>query len=215
MTVAVPVFAAPDLSVPKANRVHTLMVKQADGSVVERLALASLPAKVLRRVSPTQVGMASPSTSGPAQRLEAWLDTVMEPRAMTALAAIPGAPRNEGQTLPELVDPARVRNWAEFVDPTLALRWMAFAEMHGFSEAMLPRSERRGSKMSRAGAPGDLWARFVPWVGAGLSVTWRNAAGEGQKHSQAGRQALEAWLRLPMPAAKSNPRLSELGGSRY
>lgn len=169
LSVAVPVFAAADLSVPKAKPVHTLMVKQADGSVVERLVLANLPAKILRWISPAYVGMASPPVSGPAQRLEAWLDAVTEPKAMTALAAIPGPPRNEGQTLPELVDPAKVRNWAEFVDPALALRWMALTEMNGFSEAMLQRSQ----------------------------------------------QALQEWLRLPMPEPKSNPWLSELGAYRY
>jgi hypothetical protein len=176
--------------------VNTQVAQQADGSVVERLALAGMPAGFPQWAVPTHVGTAPPSVSEAVQRLGAWLDAVTEARAMTVLAASPGTPRNEGQKLPELVDPAKVRNWAEFMDLALALRWKAFAEMNGFSEALLQRPEEGAAVLMS----GSSWRRY--------------AVSQGSKRSTTGQQALQEWLRLPM-REPTNPWLSGLGGYRY
>ena len=214
LSVAAPGFAATEFGVRKAHPVNTQVVKQPDGSVVERLALTSTPARWPRWISPINVGTVPDSVSEQSQRLGAWLESVTEPQAMTALAAIPGAPRDAGQKLPDMVDPAMVRNWAEFMDPTLALRWKALAEMNGFIETM-PQRPEAGSKALKAAPPGNPWARVLPWVNKGLGITWRNAVSEGSKRSLTGQQALQEWLMLPMPELKSNPWLSSLGSYRY
>jgi hypothetical protein len=61
------------------------------------------------------------------QILKEWLDAVTEPRFMTALASVAMEPGVTAKSMNRPIDPALVRNWAEFVDPHLYLRWMASA----------------------------------------------------------------------------------------
>ena len=53
-----------------------------------------------------------------------WLEAVAEPRAMTALGAVLLEVDDPGQAIAANIDPAAIRNWAEFTDPYLHMRWM-------------------------------------------------------------------------------------------
>lgn len=139
----------------------------------------------------------------------------MEPRLMNALAILPAVPRTEGQTLGETVEPAKVRSWAEFMDPTLALKWSRYAIQNGFSAALLWRHEDASKAQKSGGVPESSIARGAPWVNTNLSTTWRNIISEGATRSLSGQQALEEWLKLPTTDPKTNPWLTNLGGYRY
>lgn len=155
------------------------------------------------------------SAPTPERSLDRGMDPVAEPRLMHALATLPAMPRNEGQDLPETVDPAMVRSWAEFMDPAMVLGWYAFAQSSGFAQALLKRPDvgGRGTKPPIAANPS--YNRGMPWVNTGLSIPWSNVVSEGEKRALSGRQALQEWLMLPMPEPKSNPWLSNLGSYRY
>lgn len=53
-----------------------------------------------------------------------WLDALSEPRFMTALATVAIEPGTYPKALGYMVDPSAARNWAEFTDPNLYLRWL-------------------------------------------------------------------------------------------
>jgi len=56
---------------------------------------------------------------------------------MTALATLPAQVSSQGQNLLGWVDPFLVHSWAEFSDPSLAMRWLALAHANGFMDARL------------------------------------------------------------------------------
>ncbi len=66
-----------------------------------------------------------------------WLDAVTEPRFMTALAAVAANPTTYPRILSDAIDPAAVRNWAEFTDPRLYLRWMLASGNPVFQRAII------------------------------------------------------------------------------
>lgn len=176
MTAAVQ--AGQDAAVRKVDATKTKVVKQADGLEVIRLVVAS--------------------TREHCQEL--WAEAGMAPRLMTALATLPGTLRGQGQSLPEAVDPSLVRSWAEFVDPSLALMWKTYAQINGFSKALLRRAGE-GLKGPSLGGAGQSSSK-VPWVNTAVGTP-------------SGQRALQEWLMLPMPEPKSNPWLSNLGNYRY
>ena len=180
---------------PEPAKTH--LVHQPDGSIIERLS--EVPA-----------GVEYPSFQFPAwaQSFDAWWDAVLEPRPMTALATLPGIRRDEGQKLPEVVDPALVRNWAEFVDPELALRWNALADRSGFFDAKL--------RLPAAGiGQAHPMVRWPLRTGEPTGSTWRNVVSEGAKRELTGQQALQARLPLPSPFPQHNPWLGNQTGYRY
>ncbi|MEW5769244.1 MAG: hypothetical protein AB1831_02655 [Pseudomonadota bacterium] len=208
-------MAAPAVAGPSCESDQTgprvRLVRQADGSVVERLAMASAPQLSSDTGHVPEGGVeraARGGLPGQVEGLMEFLDSILEPRAMTALATVPVAGDAQGALLSNWVDPSLVRNWAEFVDPALALRWKMLIAGKGFSQAVMLRGEDASrSEVHSLGRPGQ--------GGGQVATTWRNAVSEGAKRSLNGQQALREWLVLPMPDPKANPWLSNLAGYRY
>lgn len=73
------------------------------------------------------------------QALVEWLDTVCEPRFMTAMATVALDPKTYPKALDKMVDPATAHSWAEFTDPLLYLRWVLSAGNPEFQRAILGR----------------------------------------------------------------------------
>ena len=197
LCLSIPDLASADGTVSKQDSMRTRLVKQADGTTIERL-------------TNTGAGLEYPGVGLPAasQGIEALWDVMLEARPMTALATLPGRRRDEGQTLPEVVDPSLVRNWAEFIDPNLALRWNALADQMGFTNAM--------GRLPAAGiGRAHPMVRWHLRPAEGVNNSWKNVVAEGAKRNLSGQQALQEWLTLPTPGAKSNPWLTGLGGYRY
>jgi hypothetical protein len=146
------------------------------------------------------------------QLMDQWLDAVTEPRFMTALAAVATNPSIESKAIGQTIDPSRVRNWAEFVDPDLYLRWMAGSMDPRFNQAI----HNRGPEM--LGPPN--WFAFpvrfaIPQefrAGAPLKPTiWSNAFSDGA----GGRESAQEWLKLPSQDPRSNPWLHAGQNYRY
>lgn len=78
----------------------------------------------------------------------AWLDAVTEPRFMTALATAAVDPATYPKALSDAIDPATARNWAEFTDPQLYLRWMLASGTPSFQQAII-RKMTDPAKMNR------------------------------------------------------------------
>lgn len=110
------------------------VVRQKDGSVIERLDVLVLPGAVRdervpvtpeewlsRMIDPTRNGLILKHPKLFAE----WLNAVTEPRFMTALATVALDPNSYPRTLNHLLDPAAARNWAEFIDPEIFMRWVA------------------------------------------------------------------------------------------
>ncbi|MCP5278792.1 MAG: hypothetical protein H6935_10600 [Thiobacillus sp.] len=167
----------------------TRVVKRADGSEVVRLATLQHEAAMR---------MDSPSSLPPG--VISWLAS-LEPRPTTALATLPARSRQEARNLPAGVDPSRVRSWAEFTDPALALQGLVLARLGGFSEALLQRPDP-GVRAEQTGISPQ-----------GTTVV--RTVSEGAKPSLSGRLAIQAWLTLPRLEPRANPWLSNLGSYRY
>lgn len=194
-------------------------VRQKDGSVMVRLDLkASTLARKNNGKGPSTVlpAIAAEPADSPlakqAQLMDQWLDAVTEPRIMTALAAVAIEPGADTRTLHKTLDPASVRNWAEFVDPELFLRWQSSNLDPKFNPAIHNRTE--GAWMLPRGIVFPINFPIPPefQAGAPLKPTlWSNAYGTGP----GGREAAEAWLKLPLPDARSNPWLRPGQHYRY
>ncbi len=190
----------------KADINKVKVVKQADGTEVLRLA----------DLEPEQMPAVSPKASTPKeQSLSPWLESVLAPRLVTALATLPGMSRREGENLSQAVDPAMVRSWAEVMEPSLAMRWNAFAQVNGFAAALLQRPEEREKALQAGGVPVNPTFGAASWSKMAATTTWSNVVSEGAKRALSGQQALQEWLLLPMPEPKSNPWLSGIGSYRY
>jgi hypothetical protein len=118
----------------KPSKFSVNIIKQKDGSVIERLDLSVLPSSIrdeglpstpaewlARMIDPTRNGLVVKRP----QLLAEWLDAVTEPRFMTALATMAMDPGTFPGTLNRLTDPATASNWAAFVDPEVFMRWVA------------------------------------------------------------------------------------------
>jgi hypothetical protein len=116
-------------------------VRQADGSVMERLVLpaskgpAASEEWLQRMTDPTRNGLACKDP----QAFQEWMDSVTEPRFMTALASMALEPGVYPQALSRLFDPATAHNWAELTDPELYLRWMGAGMSPQFYAALFNR----------------------------------------------------------------------------
>ncbi len=177
-----------------------------DGQVVERLVWPNGSAAPTLDVAPQGSEawlkrMLDPTRNGLAlkhPRLFAdWLDAVTEPQFMTALATVALTPETYPHLLGRLLDPATVRNWAEFVDPWLYLQWMLAGLDPGFHYNL----------WMRLGDP-DKTRRWLN-VGAAAASPSRGA-GEAPRQT-----AAETWLRLPTLNPADNPWLAQRGAYRY
>ncbi len=182
----------------------TNVVRQADGSEIIRLA-ARFPEP------PPVTPLQAKGDSDQEPSFGRWLDAMAAPHPMKALAIQPFQERLVHESIATGVDPSAVRSWAEYMDPILAMQWQMFAQMYGFSEALL-RRPADSMKMQKAGGFGTLPS---PGVDTGVHTTWSNVVTQGAKRSLTGQQAIQEWLKLPTPAPTSNPWLSNLGSYRY
>lgn len=182
-----------------ADGVKTYVTRQGNGWLVERLAEPGNES-----LMPQRLPVYLPESQG----LNAVWEAMLDARAMTALATLPGIQRNPGQKLPDVIEPAQVRNWAEFVEPELALRWKLLADRSGFSRA------RRDLPEAGPGRAHPL-VRWSEGRSEGPANTWHNVVTEGAARALNGQQALQEWLTLPSPAPAANPWLGGLKGYRY
>jgi hypothetical protein len=81
-----------------------------------------------------------------------WLDAITEPQFMTALATASIEPGSYNKAMNGLVRPETARNWAEFTNPMLYMRWMITGANPDFYRAIIERFTDPG-KMTR-------WARY-------------------------------------------------------
>lgn len=101
-----------------------------------------------------------------------WLDGLSEPRFMTALATVALDPNTYPRVLGRGIDPSTARNWAEFADPGLYLRWMLAGVDARFYSAILQRMSDPGkwqrwlTYASRAETYGQMAATLNPATAA-------------------------------------------------
>jgi hypothetical protein len=184
------------------------VVTRSDGSVLDRLALpaasknptqksttrhialpASPEAWLARMMDPTKNGLAAKNP----ELFAEWLDAVTEPRFMTALASVAMTPDTYSKTLGQAIDPAAVRNWAEFADPQIYFRWMAAGLDPRFYQAVFNRMTDSG-KLRR-------------W---GFSLASTAAA-----NREASIPGAQEWLQMPIREGKPNPWLLNSVNYRY
>ena len=202
----------------QAKRGIQVMVRS-DGRLVDRLAelqpeKSSLPANSLnqrelpaspeawlaRMMDPTKNGLAAKSP----EFFVEWLDAVTEPRFMTALASVAMTPSSYSSSLGKVTDPATARNWAEFADPQIYLRWMAAGLDPRFYQTIFGRMSNSG-KLRRWGIyPGS---------------NQKTAPDQESSHELAAesgsRGKSDEWLQLPMRESKANPWLQNNVNYRY
>lgn len=205
---------------PSTPAKHSIQVViRADGSVVDRLALpnsakptasksaskqSGLPASpeawLARMMDPTRNGLAAKNP----ELFAEWLDAVTEPRFMTALASVTMTPGTYSNTFGKVADPATVRNWAEFADPQIGLRWMAAGLDPRFYQAIFNRMTESG-KLRR-------WGIYP-------ASHERAAIAADSAHEPANREAAaersQEWLQLPSREPKANPWLLNSVNYRY
>lgn len=135
-----------------------------------------------------------------------WLDAVTEPRFMTALAVTAVDPATYPKVLADAIDPAATRNWLEFTDPQLYLRWMLASASPSFQQAIISRMTDP-AKMKRWI---EIMARpdgYVPAARAMqpvMPMAWFAAMG--------GQVTGQEWLKLP---AGRIPGVSSEAEARY
>lgn len=108
-----------------------------------------------------------------------WLDALSEPRFMTALATVALDPATYPKALGRGIDPSAARNWAEFADPNLYLRWM-LAGMDGrFYTALLSRMtnpEKLHRWVNFTASP-EAYAPMLKAMDPAMSAGWGQALG--------------------------------------
>lgn len=204
----------------KPAKIKVKTVRQKDGSIVVRLNLPTKAASGKIPLGEVTSGFPEerPQTRQEIERarniqlMEQWLDAITEPRFMTALAAVAMEPDAEAKSLSQVIDPSSVRNWSEFVDPDLYLRWMASGVDPRFSQAIHNRLPDMGLLQNWIAFP--VYFAIPPEIRAGVPLKptiWSNAFNGGP----GGQESVQAWLKLPMPDPKSNPWLRAGQNYRY
>lgn len=139
-----------------------------------------------------------------------WLDAITEPQFMTALATASADPNTYTSTLNTMIRPETARNWAEFTNPLLYLRWMLTGSNPDFYNAIVERLVDPG-KAAR-------WARFgdtarstspafkvsspetmIPWAKMANPQTYVSWLNEFALGATSPDTPLPAWSRLPKP----------------
>jgi len=197
-------------------------VVHADGSVVDRLKLpnSAKPATAKSRHSPDMMPdspeawlarMMDPTRHGLVVKhpelFAEWLDAVTEPRFMTALASVALTPETYSNTLGKMVDPATVRNWAEFADPQIFLRWMAAGLDPNFYQAVFNRMTETG-KLQR-------WGLYSTGVNNVRYEKTQKSLGVESGKRLTSTPAAQDWIQLSARDNKANPWLTQNLNFRY
>lgn len=191
------------------------IVKQQDGSVVERLELPvplgvanqePIPATpeewLARMIDPTRNGLILKHP----KYLAEWLDAVTEPRFMTALASVALDTATYPNTLNRLRDPATTRNWVEFIDPEIFMRWVAAGMDPRLYQAVFQHMFDPNKYLR--------WATYTANAGqAGNGATL--AKQSGGRAADAAPSSPGAWWLLPARESSANPWLANSRGERY
>lgn len=206
----------------KPAKLAVKKIRQRDGSVVVRLDMHSSSPSQKRNNRQGMPGSSysesHPAVTGDAvhaknsQLMDQWLDAVTEPRFMTALATVAMSTGAEAKSLNKAVDPTTVRNWAEFVDPDLYLRWMASGVDPKLNQAIHNRTPDTRSTPHWIAFPVFIAIPKEFQAGVPLNPTiWSNAYGS----TSGGQEAAQEWLTLPIPDPKTNPWLRASQNYRY
>lgn len=111
-----------------------------------RATPATPEAWLAQMMDPTRNGLAAKNP----ELFAEWLNAVTEPRFMTALASIAMSPDVYAKSVGKMTDPATFRNWSEFSDPQIYLRWMSAGIDPRFYQAIVNRLTDSG-KLERWG----------------------------------------------------------------
>jgi hypothetical protein len=152
-----------------------------------------------------------------------WLDAITEPQFMTALATASIDPNVYSHVLSAMIRPETARNWAEFTNPLLYLRWMVTGANPDFYNAIIERFSDPGklSRWARYGGPSisapptlnvaadsatgsanpALDKSIAMFANPRSYLDWAGGFAEAAAHP---KTDLPAWKRLPM-AARANP----------
>jgi len=199
----------------KAVPLPTKRIKQKDGSVMIRLAMPKEgKGKNAKDIShpPTTVPMLGGVPEKTTPNVREWLEAVTEPRFMTALASVAMEPGVATKALNKPIDPALVRNWAEFIDPNLYMRWIAVGVDSRYSQAILKQTPDSRTPLHAGLLQINIVVPGFAQAGVPLNPTlWSHAFGDGPS----GQEAAKEWLKLPMPDPKANPWLSSSLNYRY
>jgi hypothetical protein len=156
-----------------------------------------------------------------------WLDAITEPQFMTALATASIDPNVYSHALGAMIRPETARNWAEFTNPALYLRWMFTGANPDFYNAIIERLSDPGklSRWARYGGPlgSPPPARNITHVEGSVGIAepnseqtqatfvdprgYLNWAGRFAETAMRPNTDLPAWKRLPSTARKSQTYL--------
>lgn len=163
-----------------------------------------------------------------------WLDAITEPRFMTALASVAADPATYPRAMADAIDPEAARNWSEFTDPQLYLRWMLASANPSFQQAIISkfsdpakmkrwleaasRPEAYGPVLATMGSSPAAWAQapfneasYAPITKLMQPATpfaWFGTMAGGMGQQAAGQK----WLMLP---ADKMPEVTPANGARY
>lgn len=137
-----------------------------------------------------------------------WLDAVTEPRFVTALASVAVDPATYPKAMADAVDPAAIRNWSEFTDPQLYLRWMLASATPSFQQAIIKKMTDPGKvkRWFEAASRPDGYAAMLATFGRAPMAWYGALAGMGQQ------AAGQEWLKLPADKASG---VTAATGVRY
>lgn len=195
----------------KAEKPKLIKVRQKDGSVMVRLKLNT---SLAQRGTTPPVGARARDDAlvRPSEKMDQWLDAASEPRIMTAMAAVAVEPGESSRALNQAIDPASVRNWAEFVDPQLYWRWQMAGLDPRFNQAIHNRTQ--DTRMPQRGFFLPIQIALPPELQAGSPAKptiWSGVYDNGPN----GQTAAQEWLTLPMADPKANPWLRASQSYRY
>lgn len=134
-----------------------------------------------------------------------WLDAVTEPRFMTALATVAADPATYPKVLSDAIDPAAARNWSEFTDPQLYLRWMLASASPAFQQAIISRMTDPAKMKHWLDAMNRPEAYAPMLAGLGKAPPATAMAWFAAMASRVGQPGGDqAWLKLPADSAPAS-----------
>lgn len=194
------------------------VVRQKDGSIIERLDALALPGAVRdervpvtpeewlsRMIDPTRNGLILKHPKLFAE----WLNAVTEPRFMTALATVALDPSSYPRTLNHMLDPAAARNWAEFIDPEIFMRWVAAGMDPELYQAVFQHMFNPDKYLRWAAYPGNPRGEAIA-----SRETSQNAL-VARARSGDDASPSRSWLQLPARKPGANPWLLNSNTYRY
>jgi hypothetical protein len=128
-----------------------------------------------------------------------WLDAITEPQFMTALATATIDPKTYPRALSSLIRPETARNWAEFTNPLLYLRWMITGANPDFYNAIIERLADP-EKAKR-------WAQYTTSTHP-LATPFKSGSTDysGKPHAADSANLGASWQRLPATPAATTYR---------